>query len=285
MSQNKDKKTKKNDSKNTVSKKEDSNEGNKLDKFTISEVIHYTGTRKFNQEDVLFWEGKNSSDFFSKYIDNPLNDVERNDNVLELYYNGDEFVGNSKRTYFEDDKNYGYIKLARANLYLKSNDSKIGIAQFLCTSNIFDGKGYVTCESTYFIESEIIPGVLQNINIGFKPEFSSINFRDNYIERTVDSTFWVPGDAFFPTGDYCFENGLSKTNANISIYLPYNSERKRRSICIHFDTLISNNFLPQKEYGSDRHSINRFEKVKDEIRDSKRRNGASGGRRRLIDIL
>tara|TARA_A100001015_G_C14415122_1_gene490762 strand:- start:241 stop:456 length:216 start_codon:yes stop_codon:yes gene_type:complete len=47
------------------------------------------------------------------------------------------------------------------------------------------------------------------------------------------------------------ENGLNRTTASVNIFLPLNSEEKRRSICINFDTLKSNNFLPQENYGSD----------------------------------
>lgn len=222
-----------------------------LDDFTISEIIYNTGTKNFNLEDKEFWITQPPDDFFSKYIDNPENEVIRSSNVLEMYYNGTEFVGNSKRTYFADDENYGYIKMSRTNLYSKETDEKIGVAQFVCTSNIFGNKGYVSCESTYFIETDMVP---QNIKAvaSFLPKFSSINFRDNYISRgTSGSTFWEEGDAFFSEADYFLENGLNRTTASVNIYLPKNSEERRRSICINFDTLKSNNFLPQEEYGSD----------------------------------
>lgn len=261
MPQDKGKKIKKNDSQNKSNKNIPLSSNNsirgrvgaelKLDNFAVSEIIYNTGTKNFSEQDKQFWINKNPDDFFSKYIDNPLKEVERSGNVLEMYYNGTEFVGNSKQTYFADDKNYGYIKLSRTNLYSKQDDSKIGIAQFVCTANIFEGRGYITCESTYFIESNTVPQNIKAVTT-FLPEFSSINFRDNYISRgTSGSTFWEEGDAFFSQADYFLENGLNRTTASVNIYLPYNSEKRRRSICINFDTLKSNNFLPQENYGSD----------------------------------
>lgn len=272
MSQEKVKKMKKNDTKDKVIKVKPKSSianvrprvaaGLKLDTFSISEIIYSTGTKNFNEEDKQFWIKKTPNEFFSKYIDNPLKDVKRSGSVLEMYYNGTEFVGNSKRTYFADDKNYGYIKLSRTNLYSKQDNSKIGVAQFVCTSNIFDGRGYVTCESTYFIESSIVPQNIKAVT-SFSPEFSSINFRDYYISRgTSGETFWEEGDAFFSQADYFLENGLNRTSASVNIYLPLNSEKKRRSICIHFDTLQSNNFLPQDNYGSD---VNKSNTIKDKI--------------------
>ena len=236
-----------------------------LDDFTISEIIYNTGTKDFSEDDKKFWITQPPFDFFSKFIDNPLNEVTRSGNVLEMYYNGTEFVGNSKRTYFADDENYGYIKMSRTNLYSKKTDEKIGVAQFVCTSNIFGNKGYVSCESTYFIETDMVPQNIKSV-ASFLPKFSSINFRDNYISRgTSGSTFWEEGDAFFSEADYFLENGLNRTTASVNIFLPLNSEKKRRSICINFDTLKSNNFLPQENYGFD---ITKTKSVKERIMES-----------------
>lgn len=222
-----------------------------LDDFTISEIIYNTGTKSFTEVDKNEWKTKSSDEFLSKYIDNPLGDVERTGNVLELYYNGKEFdEGNFKRMYFTEDENYGFVELSRVNLYSKENSSKVGVAQFVCTSNIFNDTGYIMCDTTYFIESELTPQNVKAVTSTLS-KFSSINFKDNYISSgTSGSTFWEEGDAFFSMAEYSLENGLNRTTASVNIYLPKNSLEGRRSICINFDTLKSNNFLPQENYGS-----------------------------------
>ncbi len=234
-----------------------------LDDFTISEIIYNTGTKSFSEADKNEWLTKTSDEFLSKYIDNPLGDVERTGNVLELYYNGTEFEeGNFKRMYFTEDENYGFVELSRVNLYSKESDSKVGVAQFMCTSNIFNNTGYIMCDTTYFIESDMAPQNVKAVTSTLS-KFSSINFKDNYISSgTSGSTFWEEGDSFFSMADYSLENGLNRTTASVNIYLPKNSEKRRRSICINFDTLKSNNFLPQENYGS---NINKRKVLKEKI--------------------
>ena len=228
------------------------NDNKKLSKFDITEIIYSTGVKKFTDEDLKFWGGKDPLEFLGLYVDDPQNKIERTGNTLQLFYNGKDFDNNVKSLFFGDDVNFGRMELSRAPLYDKNTNKKIGIAQFVCSESTFENEKYITCESTYFLNKELIPDQILSANGEslLNNDFASINFTCSYISRG-EGTFFTPGDFFASKGKYFLENGLNRTNALINVFLPLNSEDLRRSIVINLDTVESNNFLPQNNYGFD----------------------------------
>ena len=226
-----------------------------LSEFDITETIYNTGVKNFTQEELNYWIGREPIPFLNKYVDNPDGKIERSPNTLELYYNGVDFKDNFKDILFGNDRKFGRIELARAPLFDRKTNKKIGMAQFECTENIFESRTYVTCYNVYYIyDIDFIPEKIKLANDSslLKNKFGSVTFKDAYLSRPGQGTFFVAGDYHCNLGTYSLENGLNKTSAIITVFLPFNSPEKKRSVIVNFDTIKSNNFLPQENYGVDK---------------------------------
>jgi hypothetical protein len=225
----------------------------KLSSFDIKEIIYNTGIKDFTDGDLNFWLDKNPDDFLNLYVNNKDNKIKRTENTVELYYNGVDFEGNLKQIPFED-KSFGFYELSRAPLYNKKDNKEIGLAQFLCSINFYKDTLYIDCDTTYFLDNSVIPEqvVLMNKSSIKNNDFGKIQWKEGFKNKKGEGTFFQPGDYSVSYAEYALENGLNRTIALVNVYLPLNNDKKKRSVVINFDTVQSNNFLPQKNYGLNR---------------------------------
>ena len=222
----------------------------KLSEYDITEIVYNTGVNNFNDNDLKKWIGKEPEDFLNLYVNDPENKIERSEDVLEVYYNATEFEWN-KFTLGNNEK-LGGTDVSSAPLYSKKDNKKIGNVQFFCSSIKGDGVTYITCNSTYFLDSNVVPVQMKIANSGLVDvNISSIQFSESYISRSSIgiSSAYAEGEYLFRTGEYILDNGLNRSNVLINIYLPINDSNGRRSIILNFDRIESNNWLPQKNYG------------------------------------
>jgi hypothetical protein len=228
----------------------------KLSEYDITETVYNTGIKSFTSSDLNEWIGKEPISFLEKYVDDRENKIERDDNVLELYYNAVDFQGNFREK-SEDiiigdngEKN-ARIEISAVPLYDKKTDKEVGIAHWKCIDNRAGVTKYIECKLIYFLNNDFIPESVRKANSSILPENSSstIVTEFNYTSRPGLGTLFAEGDFFISKGYYSFENGLNRCQAINNIYLPTNSSEKRRSILVYFNKIDSNNFLPQENYG------------------------------------
>ena len=227
----------------------------KLSNFDIKEIVYNTGVEEFTDKDLSFWKERDPDEFLNLYVNNKDNTIKRTGNTIELYYNGTELQ--SKENFREipfGDKEFGVIELSKAPLYNKADDKEIGLAQFICTINLNKDELYVDCRSTYFLDSSIIPEqvLLMNQSSIKNNKFGGLQWIESFKNKQGQGSFFQEGDYFVSYGEYALENGLNRTSALINVYLPKGDEKRRRSVVVNFDTVQSNNFLPQKNYGFNR---------------------------------
>ena len=148
-------------------------------------------------------------------------------------------------------------------LYNKKDNKEVGVAQFLCNINDFKDKLYIECKSTYFLDNSVIPEqiLLMNDTSIKNNNFGRIQWSDGYKNKKDQGSFFQEGDYYVYHANYSLENGLNRTSALVNVYLPEGDEKKRRSIVINFNSVQSNNFLPQKNYGFNRLSENKLNQL------------------------
>lgn len=240
-----------------------------LSEYDICETVYNTGIKDFSETDLNNLKGKEAIPFFEEYVNDRENKIKRDENVLELYYNGIEFKGNFKDKredliIGDDGTPTGRIEISGVPLYNKLTDEKVGIAHWKCIENRFpNGEKYIECKLIYFLDNEFIPEDVKKANYhaqGIQPTHlgedspvlegsSTIVTEFNYTSRPNLGTLFAEGDFFMSKGYYSYENGLNRAQIINNIYLPINSIEKRRSIIVFFNRVDSNNFLPQENYG------------------------------------
>ena len=230
----------------------------KMNKFEIKETIYNSGVNNFSISDLQNSLKLKRNDFFAKYIQDKDNKIERSENIIEMYYKGTEFVGNFKDTkkntiIGDNGENIGRLEVSRVPLYDKKTDKQIGIAHSKCIINDLglNNTKYVECKFIYFLDNKFIPNKIRRVNgnslnLG---NYSTISFDFNYTSRPGLGSLFEEGDYFSSRGYYSLDNGSSRTTAFNNIYLPLNSNDKRRSVIVYFNKIDSNNFLPQENYG------------------------------------
>ena len=230
----------------------------KLNTFEIKETIHNSGVNNFFGSDLEESLKLKRNAFFTKYIQDKDNKIERSENVIEMYYKGTEFVGNLKGTIQntiigDNGENIGRLEVARVPLYDKKTDKQIGIVHSKCIINDLgvNNTKYVECKLIYFLDNNFIPEKIRRVNDNsvLSSNYSTINFDFNYTSRPELGTLFSEGDYFSSIGYYSLDNGLNRTTALNNIYLPLNSNDKRRVVVVYFNKIDSHNFLPQENYG------------------------------------
>ena len=234
-----------------------------LSEFSITEVIYNLGVSDFDKNDLAKWKSICSSDFLNYYMNNTSENIERSQNTIECYYNGEDFNNNIEAIPF-NNKEFGMIELSRVPLYSIKTNEKIGLVHWLCIENKYEKNSYIDCSLVYYIDNKFIPANIKNVNknINETDNYSIARFNFSYLSRSEnEGTFFREGDYFASKGYFSLESGLNKTMAISNIFLPKdNTGKGKRSVVLNFPTISSNNFISQDQYGTLKNS-NELDKI------------------------